>query len=116
MEHEQFDLAYRLLDLDLVDSDGRRCGKVDDLEFSGGPGETVYVAAIVTGTGALPGRFIRPLRRHAARVFRGETTRIAWKSVGDVGATVELKRTAAQIGIAAGDRELGRVFRGSEGE
>ena len=116
MEHEQIDLAYRLLDLDLVDREGRRCGKVDDLEFSGGPGETVYVAAVVTGTGALPARFIRPLRRFAARLFHGETTRIAWKTVGDVEAAVQLKRTAAQIGIATGDRELGRVFGGAEGE
>jgi hypothetical protein len=112
MEHEQIDLAYRLLDLDLVDSAGRRCGKVDDLELSGGPGETVYVAAIVTGIGALPARFIRPFRRYAARLFRGKTTRIGWKTVGDVGAVVELERTAAQIGIATGDRELGRVFGG----
>jgi hypothetical protein len=35
MDFEQVDLAYRLLDLDLVDREGRRCGKVDDLEFSG---------------------------------------------------------------------------------
>ena len=44
----EIDLAYRLLDLDLVDSEGLRCGKVDDLELTGGPGEVTYVAAIVS--------------------------------------------------------------------
>jgi hypothetical protein len=115
MDHEHVDLAYRLLDLDLVDSTGRRCGKVDDLEFSGGPGQTVYVAAIVTGTGAFPGRFIRPLRRYAARIFRGKTTRIAWRTVGEVQAVVELTRTAAQLDLATGDRKLGAIFERQEG-
>jgi hypothetical protein len=60
MDFEQVDLAYRLLDLDLVDREGRRCGKVDDLEFSGRPGEPLHVDAIVTGPGALPGSPGRP--------------------------------------------------------
>ncbi len=67
MEHPELDLAYRLLDLDLIDSEDRRCGKVDDLELSGGPGQPTYVAAIIAGPGALPARFPRRLRRHAAR-------------------------------------------------
>jgi hypothetical protein len=112
MEHEQFDLAYRLLDLDLVDGEGRRCGKVDDLELVGGPGEPLYVAAIVSGPGALPARFVRRLRGLAARVFRGGKTRISWETVEDFDSAVRLNRTAAELGLARGDRDLARLVPG----
>ena len=114
MDHAEIDLAYRLLDLDLVDREGRRCGKVDDLELSGRPGEPSYVAAIIAGPGALPARFPRRLRRHAARIFRGGKTRVSWKVVDGVDATVELTSTAAQLGLAQGDRDLARLAPGGE--
>ena len=114
MQHEQFDLAYRLLDLDLVDSEGRRCGKVDDIELAGHPGEPLYVAAIVAGPGALPARFVRPLRGLAARVFRGGMTRISWGTVDDFDSAVRLSRTAAQLGLARGDRHLAELVPGGE--
>jgi hypothetical protein len=114
MEHEQFDLAYRLLDLDLVDSDGRRCGKVDDLELSGGPGEPTYVAAIIAGPGAMPARFIRPLRGLATRIFGRGKTRISSATVDDFDSVVRLTRTAAQLGLARGDRKLAELVQGGE--
>jgi hypothetical protein len=114
MEHPELDLAYRLLDLDLVDSEGRRCGKVDDLELSGGPGKPTYVAGIIAGPGALPARFPRWLRRHAARIFRGGKTRVSWKAVDDFNATVKLSSTAAQLRLGEGDRQLARLAPGGE--
>jgi hypothetical protein len=115
MEHDQLDLAYRLLDLDLVDSEGRRSGKVDDLELEGAPGEPLYVAAISSGPGALPARFARRMRRHAARVFRGGKTSVPWELVDHFDAAVELKDTAANLGLAEGDRDLARLAPGGEG-
>ena len=114
--HTELDLAYRLLDLDLVDSEGRRCGKVDDLEFAGRPGDPTYLAAIVSGPGALPARFPRRfrLRRLAARIFRGGETRVAWDQVEDFDATVELRRTAAELGLGEGDRRLAELIPGGE--
>jgi hypothetical protein len=109
--HEELDLAYRILDLDLVDSEGTRCGKVDDLELTGGPGETTYVAAIVTGTGALRRRFARPLRGLGARLFPEGEKRVRWSSVADFEAAVRLERTAAELGLGEGDRALARAFR-----
>jgi hypothetical protein len=114
MDIEQLDLAYRLLDLDLVDSDGRRCGKVDDLEITGRPGEPAYVVAVIAGPGAMPARFVRRLRGLAARLIRGGKTRVAWKGVADFDSTVELTSTAAQLGLARGDRDLARIMPGGE--
>ena len=101
-EHEELDLAYRLLDLDLVDCEGRRCGKVDDLEISGVAGETAYVAALIAGPGALARRFPRKLRGVGARVFSGGATRVPWHQVADVEAAVVLESTAEDLGLAEG--------------
>ena len=45
------DLAYRILDDQLVDVDGRRCGRADDLEFEGGLGDPPRLHAILSGSG-----------------------------------------------------------------
>jgi sporulation protein YlmC with PRC-barrel domain len=109
MAADELDLAYRLLDLDLVDSEGRRCGKVDDLVLEGSPGESTYVAAILSGSGALPRRFPRRLRDIGARVFRGDVTRVRWSSVEKVDAAVKLNATAAQLNLGGGDRAAAKL-------
>ena len=107
MAREEIDLAYRVLDLDLVDSDGRRCGKVDDIRLAGGAGEPAYVAAIVSGPGALGRRFPRRLRRFGARLFAGGTSEVKWADVADVKpGSVELERTATELGLGEGDRAV----------
>jgi hypothetical protein len=108
--NEQIDLAYRLLDLDLVDSEGVRCGKVDDLVLTGGPGEGTYVAAIRTGPGALPQRFIPRLRRLARRVFRQGFTDVPSTLVEDFDSVVTLTATAPELGLGDGDRRLAKMF------
>lgn len=104
--HDQIDLAYRVLDLDLVDSEGIRCGKVDDLVLSGGPGEPTYVAAIRTGPGALPDRFPMRVRRLARRLFSGEVAVVPWRVVDEFDAAVRLTERAADLGLGEGDRRL----------
>ena len=44
-------LARNVLDHQLLDTDGRRCGNVDDLAIEGGPGESAVVVAILVGPG-----------------------------------------------------------------
>jgi hypothetical protein len=45
------DLVYRFLDDQLVDVDGRRCGRADDLEFDGDVGAPPRLYAILSGSG-----------------------------------------------------------------
>jgi hypothetical protein len=107
MARDEIDLAYRVLDLDLVDSEGRRCGKADDIEIAGDPGETAYVAAIRSGPGALARRMPRRLRGLGDRLFGEGSTSIPWREVSEVGpGTVELDRTAADLGLGEGDRAV----------
>ena len=47
----EIDIGLRVLDHQLLDRDGRRCGNVDDLAIEGGPGERAEVVAILVGPG-----------------------------------------------------------------
>jgi hypothetical protein len=69
MSAERMDLVYRVLDDQLVDVDGRRCGRVDDLEFDGGVGATPRLHAILSGSGTWHRRMPRRLRKIGARLF-----------------------------------------------
>src|SRR5258705_7830443 len=85
----QIDLVYRVLDEQLVDVDGRRCGRVDDLEFEGDVGAPPRLYAILSGSGTWHRRVPRRLRPLAARVFgRGvvgrDVIRVPWEQVDDV--------------------------------
>lgn len=49
-------LVAQLLDLPIVDKDGRYCGIVDDVELSGSAGKQVRLEALLVGPGAYEGR------------------------------------------------------------
>jgi sporulation protein YlmC with PRC-barrel domain len=97
----ELDLAFGLLDHQLVDPDGRRCGKVDDLAIEGGPGETPVVTAILVGPGAWKSR--GRLGRLAARLAGGGSVRIPWDVVDDVTSAVVLNKSAQELGLGRGD-------------
>ena len=102
-----------LLDRQLVDRSGRLCGKVDDLELTD-PDEhgTIYVAAVVTGPGALLTRLGRHrvgrwLRELTVRVFPSDLEdpgRIPFSRVADIGNHVTLSLDHEQIATFAGER------------
>ena len=103
MKEHEFDIGYRILDDDLIDSEGRRCGKVDDVEIEGSFGEEAHIAAIVAGPGAWPGRLPGFLREIAQKVFAREVVRVPWSAVDDVSAVVKLNKTASELRLGRGD-------------
>ena len=72
----------KVLDHQILDCDGRRCGNVDDLELEGGHGET---ASIVGG---------------------GRRVRVPWDEVTEIESHVVLRKTAEQLGLGRGDDRL----------
>jgi sporulation protein YlmC with PRC-barrel domain len=110
MRDDEFDVGYWLLDDQLIDSDGRRCGRVDDVEFDGGPGEPSRIAAIVCGPGAFPSRVHRRLRPLARRLFGGGEVRVPWDAVRDIDVIVQLKRPARDLGLAAEEDVAARLI------
>ncbi|HEV7162883.1 MAG TPA: hypothetical protein VGN25_06485 [Solirubrobacteraceae bacterium] len=114
MAVERMDLVYRILDEQLVDADGRRCGRVDDLEFDGGPGEPPRLHAILSGSGTWHRRLPRALRPLGARLFGSgqlghDVIQVPWEQVQDIGATVKLKAKASELGLGQGDQLAGEL-------
>lgn len=98
-------LAHRLLDEQILDADGRRCGRVDDIELDGDPPR---VTALLVGVGIFPRRVPARLRPLARRLFGVErwganAMRIPWEEVDDVNATVRLRKVAHELGLGEGD-------------
>jgi hypothetical protein len=99
---EELDIALAILDRQLIDSEGCRCGKVDDLAIEGGPGEQARIVAILSGPGVWRNR-AGLLGRFAAWVGRGRRVRVPWKEVAEVESHVRLKKNAADYGLGRGD-------------
>jgi sporulation protein YlmC with PRC-barrel domain len=103
----EIDLGLGVLDHQLLDRNGRRCGKVDDLELEKVDTAEPRVAAILSGSPAWRGR--RPLGPLAAALARGRLVRIPWSEVAEIGSGVELRRTASELGLGLGDDRAARL-------
>jgi len=103
-----FDLGLGLLDHQLVDSEGRNCGKVDDVEVAGLEGDEPEVEAILVGGNAWRGRGI--LGRLAA-ALSGRAVHVPWSEVDDVSAVVTLRRPARELRLGRGDDLAARFVR-----
>ena len=106
---DSIDLGLRVVDRQLIDVEGRRCGNVDDLALEGGPGEALEVVAILSGPGAWPAR-AGLIGRLASWLGGGRRVRIPWAEVELVGAHVKLRKRAEELGLARGDLRLERFI------
>ena len=96
-------LVSGLRDLQIVDSDDRNCGIVDDIELEGKPGGVLRVKALLVGPGAyskrVPG-WAMPL----VRLLAGDgIVRVKWSEVESVASVVKLASPAAKLGLARGE-------------
>jgi sporulation protein YlmC with PRC-barrel domain len=98
---QELDLGVGLLDHQLVDCEGRRCGNVDDLEVEGLRAGEPRVAAILVGAPVWRGRGL--LGRLAAFIARGRTVRVPWEEVERIDAAVHLRKTARELRLGRGD-------------
>jgi sporulation protein YlmC with PRC-barrel domain len=98
---EELDLGLGLLDHQLVDCEGRRCGNVDDLELEGVSDGPPRVTAILVGPPVWRGR--GQLGRLASALATGETVRVPWEEVDKIDAAVHLKKTARELRLGRGD-------------
>ena len=106
MSKVDVDIALGILDHQLVDGDGRNCGKVDDLELAGLDGDSPEVVAILVGGNARRSR--GPLGRLAAHLS-GNAVHVPWAEVDSVTSVVTLKRTAADLRLNRGTHRWARL-------
>jgi sporulation protein YlmC with PRC-barrel domain len=99
------DIGLHLVDHQLLDSEGRRCGNVDDLVLEGNPGEPLEVVALLSGPGVW-GQRAGWLGRFFGWLGGGDVVRIPWEDVETVAAHVKLRKRASELGLGRGDDRL----------
>src|SRR5918911_4500103 len=96
-ERQELDLAVRVLDQQIVDWAGRRCGNVDDVAIEGKPGERATVKGLLVGRDAT-----RPRRPWLLRLLAGPTfgdtaqVEVPWSAIEEITQVVKLKEGAAE--------------------
>ncbi len=101
-DREYVRLGLRIMDEQLVDCDGRRCGRVEDLELEGEPGQPTRVSAILCGATA----WKRRLPPAFAQLLPGDPRglrRVEWDHVAEIGNEIVLHLSEAELSRADGD-------------
>jgi sporulation protein YlmC with PRC-barrel domain len=100
------ELLRDVLDHDIVDVDGVRCGMVDDIELApSGVDATPVVAALLVGPGAWQARLPALVAVAAAWLFGRARTRVPWSEVAELTQSVKLKRRASELGLGVIERK-----------
>jgi hypothetical protein len=102
---KEIGIGLHVLDHQLLDKAGRRCGNVDDLAIEGGAGEVPEVVAILVGPGYW-GQRAGWIGRIAGWIGGGRRVRVEWADVRKVDSAVELRRGATELGLGRGDDRL----------
>jgi sporulation protein YlmC with PRC-barrel domain len=105
LSSSQIDIGLQVLDRQLLDRNGRRCGKVDDVAIEGGAGGAPEVVAILVGPGYWPQR-AGLIGKLAGWIGGGRRVRVDWSDVRKIDSAVELKREATELGLGRGDDRL----------
>jgi len=108
MNRAYVDLVREVLDHEVVDVDGLPCGMVDDIELTALPPGDATIAALLIGPGAWAPRLPALLALLVKMLFGRREMRVAWDEVGKIGERIELKQTAAALGLGVTDRKAGR--------
>ena len=105
MSCTELDIGLHVLDHQLLDKNGRRCGNADDLAIEGGPGQVPEVVALLVGPGYWGPR-AGWAGRLAGWISGGAKVRVDWDDVAKVDSAVHLKRSAMELGLGRGDDRL----------
>jgi sporulation protein YlmC with PRC-barrel domain len=97
-------LVSELLDLPLYDVEGKYCGIVDDVEFTGGAGKALKLKALLVGPGAYDRR-LPALGMWLVRKLAGNwITRVPMDKVNSIGASVKLECSGWELGLHKSER------------
>jgi hypothetical protein len=110
VNENHLDVVRMVLDHQLLDANYIECGKVEDVELSGGVGR-LEVTGLVTGPGAAAERLPGLLRGLAKRLLGARVTRVPWEEVLIITSQVKLKSRASNLGLATEEERAARWFR-----
>jgi sporulation protein YlmC with PRC-barrel domain len=101
-------LVSELLDIPLYDSEGKYCGVVDDVEFSGAPGKELKLKALLVGPGAYAGRLPGWALWLVGKIAGDRLTRVPMEQVRSIGSAVHLERPGRDLGLHKSEIAAGR--------
>lgn len=101
-------LVSELLDLPLIDSEGKYCGIVDDVEFIGSAGKELKLKALLVGPGAYEGRMPAFMFWFVKKIAGDHMTRVPMEMVRTIGSAVHLECPGRDLGLQRGDIRAGR--------
>ena len=101
-------LVSELLDLPLYDTEGKYCGIVDDVEFTGGPGKPLKLKALLVGPGAYRGRLPLWAMWIVTKIAGDKLTRVPMDKVLKIRTAVYLKSPGRDLGLHKDDIALGK--------
>jgi sporulation protein YlmC with PRC-barrel domain len=105
---DRLKLVSQLLDLPITDRDGRWCGVVDDVELAGTAPKETRIKALLVGPGAYEGRMPSWMFALSRAVLGDAIVRVPVGVVDTIGSTVQLNRTAADLGLDSADKKVRR--------
>lgn len=106
-----------VMDKELVDREGFKAGKVDDILLELRPGELPVVRALLTSHGALipmlpapAGRLVGWLEQHILGIEAIEPTRVAWGHVSHIDVVVHLDVQREEAGLMHTEQTIWRRY------
>jgi len=96
-------LVSQLLDLPVIDKNGRWCGVVDDVELDGTAGKQTRVKALLAGPGAYKGRLPAWAFWVVRKIAGDHVARVPFDQVEDISGAVHLKCGAEDVALHLAD-------------
>lgn len=101
-------LVSELLDLPLIDSEGKYCGIVDDVEFTGGAGKELRLKALLVGPGAYKGRMPAWMFWFVRKIAGDRLVRVPLKRIRTIGSAVRLDSPGRELGLQRDEARVGQ--------
>ena len=103
-------LVSQLLDLPLLDSEGKYCGVVDDVELTGGAGKELKLKALLVGPGAYEGRLPGWAMWLVRKVAGTHVARVPLAEIKSIGSMVNLNCPAKDVGLGGSEAATARLI------
>jgi sporulation protein YlmC with PRC-barrel domain len=101
-------LVSELLDLPLLDTEGKYCGVVDDVEFTGGAGKRLKLTALLVGPAAYSGRLPGWAMWLVRKVAGDRVTRVPMDKVRTITNAVHLECPGRDLGLHKSETVAGK--------
>jgi sporulation protein YlmC with PRC-barrel domain len=104
-------LVAEVRDLQIIDSEGVKCGIADDVEFEGAPGNPLRVSSLLVGSGAYRHRLPNWAYSLIAVIFGDRVVRIPWSEVEHITGWITLKKPGSEYGLLQTERRFEAIVK-----